>query len=191
MNLNRQQRRAFRSLSKGKGLRERFVLAQAAVNLGLGAPMTPEEAERAEAIARHHLGGPWFHGGPAGFCEGFTLLPAGQTGANPRRHVRGHAEDRKRWVFIASDYATAAKYAARIGGVVYEVQPVGQVYADLEEFRAALMVVEQHLSQNPRLAALVSVLSRDEQDAELAKRITQYCCGSARLTRVAAEVAAK
>ncbi|AZQ66934.1 hypothetical protein EF888_07145 [Silicimonas algicola] len=188
MRLNRQQRRAVKSLSRGKSLGETYVLAQAAVNLSLGAPMMPEEAERAEAIARHHLGRSWFHGGPSGFCEGFTLLPAGQTGANPRRHVRGHAEDRRRWVFIASDYETAAKYAARIGGTVYEVEPVGPVYADLEEFRSALMVVEQHLEQNPRLAALVSVLSQDEQDAELAKRITQYCCGSAKVVSVAAEV---
>lgn len=66
----------------------------------------------------------YYHGGAPGLCAGATLLPASETGFNPRGdHLRDAS-----FVFVTPEREYACFYASHYPnriGTIYEVDPVG------------------------------------------------------------------
>lgn len=72
----------------------------------------------------------YFHGGRQGMKKGQYILPPAITGV-PSSAVYGNHLCDKNQVYVTTEYAAAAMYAAVLHkGEVYEVQPVGEMVED-------------------------------------------------------------
>jgi len=100
-------------------------------------PASPGELLLAARIVAFRLdeSPSWYHGGASGLQPGEFVLPAKQTGADPRGE--GHKFlGRTEFAYITHDYDYAAFYAQKCGGCVYRVRPVGKVDVGLQVLRA-------------------------------------------------------
>ena len=88
----------------------------------------------------------WLHGGPAGLEAGDTLRPwpyapsTRKTLAQNTRAALGLEKPHKTpYVFFTPDRELAAMYEARTKGVIYEVKPEGDIWADPDMLARAVI----------------------------------------------------
>lgn len=167
-------------------LLDQFHLVRIMVNLDLSGPYCGEELELARAIGAA-ASGPFYHGGPGGLSE---ILPAGQTGNmrwdNDKFKIGEYSgrmcSYRLPYAYFAQRTDVAKGYADQVAnGVVYRVQPTGDVLADIEFFRPVFILSEipGHVLNRYR-----TNMSRKKFVATLASMIPSYCAQSARVLEV-------
>lgn len=95
---------------------------------GTPAPLSQHAEALGDWIVAQFQGARWYHGGPPGLLPGTRLIPASETGLDPRSNG-GMVPDRERFVHITASRAQAEDFARSYpgGGVAYEVEPVGLV----------------------------------------------------------------
>jgi len=73
----------------------------------------------------------YYHGGPRGFQRGAMLLPPSITRSKSTTEIMGKCVHRVDRVYVTTDINAALLYAAAFNrGVIYEVEPVGQIEED-------------------------------------------------------------
>ncbi|MCC6001897.1 MAG: hypothetical protein JJU19_13705 [Pararhodobacter sp.] len=142
--MNRKQRRAAVAMGpKSGGLKEWAAYLNPLCDRLYNHPLTPSELVLSAKIVAAFAGRSWYHGGAIGRAVGDLLLPASETGADPRNNG-----DRVLWrrdfVYITDDLDTAILYAKKAPGLtVYRVQPVGTVQVDPAHLRAMRLYAER------------------------------------------------
>ncbi|QFT62074.1 hypothetical protein [Roseivivax sp. THAF30] len=142
--MNRNQRRAF--YRKTANLSRDQLVAAARDYLRDFEEFELTEVEREierKMLAARHADRPLFHGGLRGRQIGDKLLPGSLTGENP--HGFRDAEFRRRFVYCTPKPEEAKWFAQRSDGVVYQVQPDGEVWFDTRVVRTAWLFLGSEL----------------------------------------------
>lgn len=165
---------------------QQFAVVRAMVNMGLSWPYDGEELNLAKAVGKA-AHGPFYHGGPIGLSE---IRPSGETKktrfASDKLNLGNrsihYASYKKNFAFFATSIAEARSYAIQCAsGVVYQVQPCGDVLPDMEYFRPVYL-----LSEIPGTAfnACRNLLPQEDFVAALASKVSAYCAAYAKVIEV-------
>ena len=184
MVLNQLQQEVLKGQFHGKSPDEQIRIAEMAVKMWTTETFTEEEGRIARMIGKL-ASGPFYHGGISGFETGFELLSSGVRGVSSRDYERSicgklsasfNASNRRQYVFVTNRIEEAEEYASRCNGSVYEVEPQGDLLADLEYIRPILVCNAIPGSIWHQQAKLV----REEDFVSgLARSMTAFCCPSA------------
>lgn len=136
--MNREAVRIFAAETRGFTLQERFEVAQIVVEQTQGGPFNDAEQALSDAVVRL-VNGPWFHGGLPGRVPGDLLLPASETGMDPR-NCGDEIMSRGRFVYVTPSRDVARVYAEHARGLVYQVRPIGPLLVDPVDLRSFLLV---------------------------------------------------
>lgn len=127
-----------------------------------GVPREMDDHERivSAAILDALADASWYHGGAPGLT---VIAPANETGADPRANA-GNVPDRADRVHITFDEAIARGFAADhpLGGVVYQVRPVGLVSVLPVNLRMASLLIRELGIFNPLSLPLTFCCERAE-----------------------------
>lgn len=100
-------------------------------------PLSEEEAALSDRLVEAHAPPDWYHGGGPTLKIGDILLPAKDTGADPRG-FKNIVPDRLEHVYITGNKKLAACFAEHTEGNVFRVRPLGKVIVDPTELRTII-----------------------------------------------------
>jgi hypothetical protein len=139
--IDRRTRRALKQKGKGKSNADRLLICRELAHQMVW-PLTDTELAMSDEIIASLDMSALYHGGIAGLKSGDDLLPAGQTGMNPRKNMSG-TTNRFEFVYFTSDLPLARSYAGAVkghAGAVYRVEPVGRAQIDSNVLRTILLM---------------------------------------------------
>ncbi|TDK49648.1 NAD(+)--rifampin ADP-ribosyltransferase [Antarcticimicrobium luteum] len=158
--MNRGTRKAIQKRAKRVPLADRPLFYNMVCGENLRWPLTAGERKRsAEIVAQLDPDTPFFHGGLAGRVMGNYLLPASETGHDPK-NLKEHFPTRASLVYLTTSIDEAGIYAIQTGGkpgAIYLVEPEGPLELDVETFRPLeLMLADRDLVRRYGRATLIS-----------------------------------
>ena len=173
--MNRKERRALIAMGRKGVERGRYGWEHYISPIGdqlFDQPLSESEIALSEKIAawRDGQGGEWFHGGIRGRAVGDYLLPATETGQDPRNNGDLFLW-RKNFVYITHSITDAAIYAHKCSGVVYRVRPLGRLGVDPTALRRL------------RLANMASKTSKIRQ-FDIFEKASEFVCERAEVLEV-------
>lgn len=162
-NMNRRDRKAIQKRAKQVPLADRPLFYNMVCGQNFRWPLTAEERQRsAEIVAQLDPDTPFFHGGLAGRGVGDYLLPASETGLDPK-NLKEHFPTRAGHVYLTTSIEEAGTYAIQTGGkpgAIYLVEPEGPLELDVESFRPLeLMLADRDLVRRYGRDTLISTAS--------------------------------
>lgn len=153
--MNRNERRHLRKMFaggeralarqlRGKPLQQQFGICNLYASIRMAGPFNAEERALSDQLVSRAMPCDWFHGGVGGLGAGGVLLPASETGADPRGEGRV-VSDRFGRVFFTPYLDLAQQYAAKVkAGAVYRVAPQGPIEADPADLRM-MILIDRHI----------------------------------------------
>lgn len=127
-------------LLQSASLPEAFSVCHLYASVRLAGPLTEYERSRSSDLVSELGAVDWYHGGAGGLGVGDFLLPAGVTGADPRRE-KSVVSDRLDRVFFTQDLSFASEYQDQVpGGGLYRVEPIGVIETDPADLRMLLLI---------------------------------------------------
>tara|TARA_R110002051_G_C8765357_1_gene502447 strand:- start:3027 stop:3539 length:513 start_codon:yes stop_codon:yes gene_type:complete len=111
----------------------------AAVAIEYAGPMTDEEQAFSDAAVEKLGDFIWFHGGLSGRKVGDLLLPASETGSDPRGQNTA-TPDRTTHVYMSQNQKEASKFARWAEGDLYSIDPIGVIEIDPTWLRLAMVM---------------------------------------------------
>lgn len=121
-----------------------FALCHLYASIKLAGPLSERERHLSDWLVSKVEPCRWYHGGFGGLAAGDELLPAGLTGADPRREG-DLVSDRLSRVYFTPDRDFADQYRQQVpGGQLYVVNPAGRIEADPADLRM-LVLMDRHV----------------------------------------------